>query len=457
MCCVEPFRLVKFPTVTLPIATIITMRHLILLVATVVLFGTTAISAQTVKFAKTFDAQGNLVTPDSIFKLTPPQLMVALKFHSRTPIASQELFVIVKDADGTHGRFIIKRSSRNTYDANGLVRVTKEGIFRAYIYDPTNRTRPLAVARLFVTSQQHPTREALVLAQRNSLIGRGLIQGTPATAAQISAASQPVATRPAATTTITRPATATSIPAATAPTATTRPATATTTPAATANTATTRPATATSTLATTPSATTTTATTRPATATSTPATTPAATATTATTRPATATSTPATIPAATATTATTRPATATSIPATTPAATANTATTRPATATNTPAATANTATTRPATATSTPATIPAATATTATTRPATATSQQRTAQEIADFNSDMDALDDFDSDDTTPVTESDLDMGNLDDHLFDMEEELHDEHTTTANQELDRDFESFDDLDEGMDFDISDF
>jgi hypothetical protein len=156
------------------------MASLLLHIAVLALLSLTiyGAEAQTLTYARTFDASGNLVGRDSIFDYHPPHLTIAVKFKHRVALGSEELYVIVKDVNGTVGRFLMKRSNRSASEANGLVRLTKEGIFRIYVYDPVNRNMPLAVGRVFVTGQLCPSREALIVAQRNTLIQRGVVQGT---------------------------------------------------------------------------------------------------------------------------------------------------------------------------------------------------------------------------------------------------------------------------------------
>lgn len=134
--------------------------------------------SQNVQFARTFNVNGGLVGIDSVFNYRPPNVIVAMKMTSSAPLSQDTLYVVVKDVDGTAGRFYMKRSSQNKYEANALVRLKNDGIFRVYVYDPRRRTRPLAYSRLYITSSLHPNRAALVQKQKEVLMARGVISGS---------------------------------------------------------------------------------------------------------------------------------------------------------------------------------------------------------------------------------------------------------------------------------------
>lgn len=133
-------------------------------------------AAQKLKFGQTFDkTTGQLVSPGDEFALTQPTQIFAAKFVARGTLPIDTLFVVVKTIDGVAGRFYMKRNKSKT-EANALIRIKAEGIYRVYIYNPQRRTRPVAAANLFVTGPNIKTKAELIERQRRILIARGVIK-----------------------------------------------------------------------------------------------------------------------------------------------------------------------------------------------------------------------------------------------------------------------------------------
>lgn len=139
------------------------------------LLATGPLQAQNLKFGTSFARTGELIGESREFHFNAPQLILAVKFEARGELPLDTLYVIVKDLDGVAGRFYMKRNKDHT-EANALIRLRKDGIYRVYIYNPSKRARPIRKARIFVTSSSVPTRAALIERQRQLLVQRGLLQ-----------------------------------------------------------------------------------------------------------------------------------------------------------------------------------------------------------------------------------------------------------------------------------------
>ncbi len=133
------------------------------------------INAQKVYFAETFNRDGSLKNPDSVFTFKYPHIIRAVKIVANTTLPSETLYVIVKDYEKVVGRFYMKRSKKKPNEGNALIRLKDIGIFRVYIYDPNNRTRPLGKGYVFVTNADYPTPKSLVIRQLKILVSQGKI------------------------------------------------------------------------------------------------------------------------------------------------------------------------------------------------------------------------------------------------------------------------------------------
>lgn len=151
------------------------INHLLLAFA-IALCAVLSSAAQRLAFARTFDNQGALVDAGSEFKFQPPHLILAVKFTGRTELPLDTLFVIVKDINGVAGRFYMKTSKHNRINANALIRIKNDGIYRIYIYNPKRRVRPIAHGTVYLTSTNYPTKKALLERQRQILVDRGIIK-----------------------------------------------------------------------------------------------------------------------------------------------------------------------------------------------------------------------------------------------------------------------------------------
>jgi hypothetical protein len=132
-------------------------------------------TAQKLKFARTFDNLGAMVGEGTEFKYQPPTVKLAVKFIARAELPIDTLFIIVKDINGVAGRFYMKRS-KNKLEANALINLKADGIYRVYIYNPAKRVRPIAHGNIFVTSPNFPTKAELLERQRKVLVERGIIK-----------------------------------------------------------------------------------------------------------------------------------------------------------------------------------------------------------------------------------------------------------------------------------------
>jgi len=138
--------------------------------------------AQKTLFAETFSVAGDLVHVDSVFNYGGGLMTLAVKLKAKSTLNSDTLFLIIRDLDGIQGRYYMKRS-KNMLEANTLIQLKKDGIYRAYVYDPKSLSQPLSVGRLYITSAAVPTREALIQRQMKILADKGLIkQPAPAVA-----------------------------------------------------------------------------------------------------------------------------------------------------------------------------------------------------------------------------------------------------------------------------------
>lgn len=133
------------------------------------------------QFGKSFSAEGALLEVSQEFKYVSPHSTIAVKMTARGPLPVDTLYLIVKDVNGVAGRYIIKRS-KSKLDANGLIRISADGIYRVYVYNPSNRTRPVAYGSVYFTSSDHPTRASLLERQRQMLVEKGVIRDKNATA-----------------------------------------------------------------------------------------------------------------------------------------------------------------------------------------------------------------------------------------------------------------------------------
>ncbi len=131
--------------------------------------------AQKLYFAETFNRDGSLKNPDSVFSFQAPHIIRAVKFIAPATLPSETLYVIVKDYEKVVGRFYMKRSKRKPNEGNALIRLKDIGIFRVYIYNPQNRTRPLGKGYVFVTNSEYPTPKSLVIRQLKILVNQGKI------------------------------------------------------------------------------------------------------------------------------------------------------------------------------------------------------------------------------------------------------------------------------------------
>ena len=130
-------------------------------------------NAQKLHFAETFNRDGTLKNHDSVFTFKYPHIIRAVKLVATQTLPSETLYVIVKDYEKVVGRFYMKRSKRKPNEGNALIRLKEIGIFRVLVYDPKNRTKPLAKGYVFVTNQDYPTPEALILRQLKILVEKG--------------------------------------------------------------------------------------------------------------------------------------------------------------------------------------------------------------------------------------------------------------------------------------------
>lgn len=118
--------------------------------------------------------------PGREFGYKAPHLIVAVKFIGRADLPLDTLYVIVKDINGVAGRFYMKRSQKALKEANALVRIKADGIYRVYVYNPKQRARPISHGTVYITSDANPTVQALLERQRKILVERGVIKDTKA-------------------------------------------------------------------------------------------------------------------------------------------------------------------------------------------------------------------------------------------------------------------------------------
>lgn len=133
------------------------------------------VSAQKLRFAKTFDNLGAMIGEGVEFKYQPPEVKLAVKFQARAELPIDTLFIVVKDINGVAGRFYMKRS-KNKLEANALIRLKGDGIYRVYIYNPAKRVRPIAHGTIYLTSPNYATKAQLLERQRKVLVERGIIK-----------------------------------------------------------------------------------------------------------------------------------------------------------------------------------------------------------------------------------------------------------------------------------------
>ncbi len=127
---------------------------------------------QQVRFAETFNPQGELLNIDSVIAWMPPEKIVAVQYTPGRRINTDTLHVIVRDFYGTVGRYYMKRT-KDGLRGNALVRIKGDGIYRVYVYDPKSRRQPLAYGRLYILSTQFMTIRSLVEHQRKLLLAKG--------------------------------------------------------------------------------------------------------------------------------------------------------------------------------------------------------------------------------------------------------------------------------------------
>ena len=130
------------------------------------------LSGQTVRFAETFNPEGELLNIDSVIAWMPPEKILAVQYAPGHRLRKDTLHVIVRDFYGTVGRYHMKRTKDGSR-GNALIRIKGDGIYRVYVYDPASRRTPLAYGRLYILSTQFMTIHALVKHQRQLLIAKG--------------------------------------------------------------------------------------------------------------------------------------------------------------------------------------------------------------------------------------------------------------------------------------------
>lgn len=152
------------------------IRRLALGVVVGCALATSSLHGQKLSFARTFDNIGALVDVSKEFKYQPPQQLIAVKFTGRGELPIDTLYVIVKDINGVAGRFYMQRSKRNPSEANAVIKIKTDGIYRVYVYNPARRVRPISHGIVYLTSASYPTKESLLERQRKILVQRGIIK-----------------------------------------------------------------------------------------------------------------------------------------------------------------------------------------------------------------------------------------------------------------------------------------
>lgn len=150
--------------------------------------------AQSIQFGRSFDKTGKLIEPGDEYPYQDPQVFVAVKMVARGTLPVDTLFLIVKDINGVAGRYYMKRS-KSKLEANAIIRLRADGIYRVYIYNPLKRIRPVGFATVFATSKQYPKKADLIERQRLILVERGVIKDRKqeTTTASVSPAAEALA------------------------------------------------------------------------------------------------------------------------------------------------------------------------------------------------------------------------------------------------------------------------
>jgi hypothetical protein len=113
------------------------------------------------------------------YQSTGMQVLVTYQHNNNQPLPVDTFYVIVKNTFGVVGRYyMLKAAEKN--QAASIIRIGDRGIYRIYVYNPKNRSLPVATGKLYITNDEFPNPVALLEEQRRLLISRGIIHETVA-------------------------------------------------------------------------------------------------------------------------------------------------------------------------------------------------------------------------------------------------------------------------------------
>jgi hypothetical protein len=169
-----------------------TSRNLLILFALLLPLGTQA--QFKFRLGQTFDANGVLVKPDTVFRLTSTSVLLAGKLIAPAALRSDTYFVFIKTGKTVVGRFYAKRNA-SKLEANCFIKITKPGVYRALVYNPKDWTRLIVKKRFYITSDAFPTAASLLKQEYNTMAQAGTLKSSQKPAATTS----PTPTSPAST------------------------------------------------------------------------------------------------------------------------------------------------------------------------------------------------------------------------------------------------------------------
>ncbi len=117
---------------------------------------------------------------DSVLRYQSTGMQVLVTYQNNNqPLPVDTFYVIVKNTFGLVGRYyMLKAAEKN--QAASIIRIPERGIYRIYVYNPKNRSLPVATGKVYITNDEFPTPIALLEQQRRLLISRGIIRETVA-------------------------------------------------------------------------------------------------------------------------------------------------------------------------------------------------------------------------------------------------------------------------------------
>ena len=118
---------------------------------------------------------GFVKSPDSVFRLVPPQTRVLIEYRNDRPLMIDTLFMVIKSVSGATLKYYMKKG-RNGKSVYGKIFFKKEGIYRVAIFNPKQLSRPITSMRLYITSPTYPTIASLIERQKKILVERGKLK-----------------------------------------------------------------------------------------------------------------------------------------------------------------------------------------------------------------------------------------------------------------------------------------